>query len=170
MSNELLNLKRRSLAMGLCGQYKQLWDEASDRNTLAMIATDPNGAEFLCDAFAFGWGMTVGYMKENFADFLSPEYTIPHGGYSSRLYIDEIISCRTDTTVSIFLGCTGAIRIPEWMVCKIYIADNSGKSIIVENLGEAEIYLYGNARIIEKGHRRAKVKHLTESAWHRKKQ
>ena len=69
--NELLNLKRNALMLGLCGEYKDRWDKCSNKKELIDLALDSNGVEFIADAITFGWGCSQEFLLNEFADFIN---------------------------------------------------------------------------------------------------
>ena len=86
-NNELLNMKRKALMLGLCGEYKKKWDSCTSKKELMDLVLDSNGVEFLADAITFGWGCSQEFLLNEFADFINGRYQRKKDGYTSELYV-----------------------------------------------------------------------------------
>lgn len=156
-SKSILELKRKALAMGLCGGYKGLWDKATNRKELADMALDINGADFLCASVSKGWGLSKGFLLNNFNGLINGNYVANCGngnGYTSEIYIGHKGNITARTTILIVLYSDVTIHVPINHVCRIFAAGNT--NIFVECNGVCEFvdYLDNNMRYLvsDNGH------------------
>ena len=47
MERDMLFFKHNAIEKGLCQQYTEMWDCASDKESLVRMATDSNGASYM---------------------------------------------------------------------------------------------------------------------------
>lgn len=142
-SKSILELKRKALAMGLCGDYKGMWDNSTTQRDLVDMATDINGADFLCASVAKGWGLTKDFLLSNFNGLINGDYVAKCGkdnGYTSEIYIGHSGDITARTTILIVLYSDATIHVPINHVCRIFLAGN-GEIHIVAN-GHCEIVDY----------------------------
>ena len=144
--NELLTFKRKLSALGLCRQYTDKWAECRDKASLVKLATDINGAQTMCDALAFGYGMPLDYIKANFADYINGGYVVDHGGYTSELFVGYNDTITVRSTLVILLGCRCKVVVPENRICRIFAA---GSLVDIECHGECEVEYYTDKRAPE---------------------
>ena len=167
MISTLNELKRRSIALGLCGRYKGAWDECSSPQDLCDLATDINGLAFLCDACSFGWGGTFNadYIADRFADFINGRYTRNKDGYTTALYCKDEGVVYARTTALCLIDCTSTVIVPHDSMVEILVGGNS--DITVMNLGKiTKLAIYGNATVNGR-HRAESTERITESIWKR---
>lgn len=141
MSNELLTLKRNAIKLGLCGEYKERWDNAKDKKDLIDIVLDANGVEFLCDGCAFGWGLAPEYIESAFSDFINGKYISKQKGYTSALYVNNTEDVEINTTIATFINCKCTVRVSVNQASKIYMVNSAIEFI---NNGHLELIAYGN--------------------------
>ncbi len=114
--------------MGLCGEYKDKWANAATPKDLVDIASDINGADFLCASAAKGWGLSKEFLLNNFRGFINGEYTSRHGdgaGYTSEIYIGHNGNITARATIIIVLYSNATVYIPKNHVCRIFAACNT---------------------------------------------
>ena len=164
--NELLNLKRNALMLGLCGEYKDRWDKCSNKKELIDLALDSNGVEFLADAITFGWGCSQEFLLNEFADFINGRYQRKKNGYTSELYVHLKGTIILQSTITLVVGGDADIIVPDNFVGKLYICGGS-HLIFSHNRGELELYVYGDSNVKEKSGTSLKVnrKDIKESQW-----
>lgn len=131
-SKSILELKRKSLAMGLCGEYKGKWDNSATPKDLVDIAIDINGADFLCASVAKGWGLSKDFLLNNFNGLINGNYVANYGkgnGYTSEIYIGHKGDVTVRTTILIVLYSDVTIHVPINHVCRIFAAGNTNVSV-----------------------------------------
>lgn len=160
MENELLTLKRNACMLGLCGQYKTMWDACRNKKDLIDMALDANGVEFMADSIAFDWGLSKEYLMKEFSDFINGKYQRNKGGYKSRMYVGYEGDITIDSTITLLVGCKGKVVVPCSMVASIYVC--GGCDIDVKNDGVVYLYAYGSSN---KVHGNAKVIQCKVSDW-----
>lgn len=139
--SEMLDFKRRAVALGLCGVYKEQWDCASGARELVDIALDANGIEFMAESVGGGWGLSPGYLSRTFGEYINGEYLSRQGGYSSELWVSHSGEVVPRGTLSLFVDCEGCITIPKGRVCRVYLTSCCDVEIACE--GECEVLCYG---------------------------
>lgn len=150
--NELLTLKRASLILGLCGEYKKRWDSCCTKEDLIKLSMDANGVEFMADSIAFGWGLSKEYLTKEFSEYINGKYLIREKGYTSEMFVglteDKI---KPRSTLSLFVGCNCTILLQNHFVGKIYTCGGSNIEIDTGDCIMCELYIYGsnnNIRIL----------------------
>lgn len=148
-SKSILELKRKSLAMGLCGDYKGRWDNATTNKDLVNIVSDINGADFLCASVAKGWGLCKEFMLDNIPEYINGKYIARHGGrngYTSEIYVGHKGDITVRTTILIVLYSDVTIHVPINHVCRIFSAKNTFVRVkcngICDFVDYSDIYLH----------------------------
>ena len=143
MDNELLKLKRNAVILGLCGQYKSIWDGCKSKKDLIDTAIDANGIEFMADSIAFDWGLSKEFILSEFGEYINGKYQRMRDGYSSELYVgaeSNTISVRS--TLNLFAYCDGVTTfVPNGCFCRIYLVKCHNAHI--KNDGKFELVVYG---------------------------
>lgn len=139
-SRSIIELKRKALALNLCGTYKERWDRAETDKDLIDIATDINGADFMCAAAQNGWGLTEQILTTRFAPFINGRDKSFHNGYSSSMYCAYMSDIIVGTTILIVMYSSCKIIVPESSVCKLFLSKNT--KIQIQNNGIAEVICY----------------------------
>jgi hypothetical protein len=161
MSN-LLDLKRKSIALGLCDRYKGMWDSAVSKKELMAIAMDSNGISYIADGCAFGWGLTQEYIEKEFGDYING-YVVNLDGYTSSLWVGAKETLKEPkSTLSLFFKCDCSITIPKGDICTLYVV-NSDIELHCE--GKCELYIYGSGNIITGINENVRVNMFEESQW-----
>lgn len=166
--NELLNLKRNALMLGLCGEYKDRWDKCSNKKELIDLALDSNGVEFLADAMTFGWGCTQEFLLTEFADFINGRYQRKKNGYTSELYVEPHGEIELRSTLTVIAGGSANVIVPPNFFGRVYVCGDGGSLIFGSNGGSIELFVYGeNERAVTKYATSLKVnrKDIKESQW-----
>lgn len=129
--------------MGLCGDYKGVWDKSTTQKDLVNIAADINGADFLCASVAKSWGLTKDYIRNNFKGLINGSYVARCGkdkGYTSEIYVVHKGDITVRTTILIVLYSDVTIHVPINHVCRIFSAGNT--KIDVQCDGNCELIDY----------------------------
>ena len=141
--NELLNLKRNALMLGLCGEYKDRWDKCSNKKELIDLALDSNGVEFLADAMTFGWGCTQEFLLTEFADFINGRYQRNKNGYTSELYVKPRGVIRLRSTITVIVSGSANVIVPYGFIGKVYVCGDGGSLIFGCYGGSIDLFVYG---------------------------
>lgn len=158
--NDLLTFKRNAMMLGLCGPYKDKWDEATSKESLMDIAFDSNGIEMLADAASFGWGMDIQYMKRTFSDYINGKWKRCKDGYSSCLYVDYDGKIEQECTITTVLSSKVTFNVPKGHVCKLYVG---GESVVnITGGGICYVYSYGENKVTGTF---KQLKCITKSEW-----
>lgn len=162
----LVDLKRKSILMGLCEKYREKWDACASKKQLVDMALDSNGIEFMADAIAFGWGLSKEYLMQEFGEFMNGFYRRQEEGYASEMYIGAHEVLSAESTLLLIGYCDDIeIEIPEHAVCRIYIC--GGSSVRIENNGKVELLVYGagNNIVVKNYGGTVLRKDVTKSKW-----
>lgn len=128
---------------GICESYTLLWDKAGSKKQLMDIAMSAQGADFLCDSIAKGWGISPSEITSRFKRYINGEYTHEaKSGYTSVLYCNYYGSIEAEDTLVILIDCDVTISIPDWAVCSIYATGKTNMSII--GGGRVRLLSYGD--------------------------
>ena len=128
---------------GICENYALLWDKAGSKKQLMDIAMSAQGADFLCDSIAKGWGLSPDEIVRRFKRYINGVYTYEaQSGYTSVLYCKYYGAIDAEDTLIILIDCDVTINIPDWAVCSIYATGNTNISII--GGGRVRLLAYGN--------------------------
>lgn len=139
---ELLELKKKAEALGLCKECKSRWDDCEDKEDYVKMALDGKGVEFLCDGFQFKWGLKSKFIKDNFSEYINGKYLcVNPDGDSSELYCRFRGNVIVRSTVLVIIDCMADIEVPADVSVKIYIAGNS--QVRIRAAGEVRIINYG---------------------------
>lgn len=165
MINTLQELKRRSVALGLCDRYKGGWDSCTTAGELYDLATDINGLEYICDATTFGWGgsFNTRYIAERFGDLINGAYKRDKDGYTTVLYCRYEGVVTVHDTVICLLDSKATVIVPPDQYPTIIVAAGSDVNII--GMGRiSEVIIYGDSKV--RGGRKAeRTTSITESRW-----
>lgn len=167
-NNELLNMKRKALMLGLCGEYKKKWDSCASKKELIDLVLDSNGVEFLADAITFGWGCSQEFLLNEFADFINGKYQRKKDGYTSELYVEPHGKIELRSTLTVIAGGRASVIVPPNFFGRVYVCGDGGSLIFGSNGGSIELFVYGeNERAVTKYATSLKVKRkdIKESQW-----
>lgn len=149
MEGELLKLKRNAIMLGLCGQYKGIWDNCKSKKDLVDVAIDVNGIEFMADSIAFDWGLSEEFLVTEFDEYINGKYRRIKDGYSSELHVGEgNNTISVVSTLNLFAYSKNiTIYVPQDSFCRIYLAKCS--NVRIKNDGKFELCVYGDCGNIE---------------------
>lgn len=145
-NNELLNMKRNALMLGLCGGYKEKWDACTSKKELINLVLDSNGVEFLADAITFGWGCSQGFLLKEFSDFINGKYQRKKDGYTSELYVEPYGVIELRSTITVIAGGKASVIVPPNFFGKVYVCGDGGSLIFGSNGGSIELFVYGEKK------------------------
>ena len=128
---------------GICEKYALLWDKAGSKKQLMDIAMSSQGADFLCDSIAKGWGISIDEIYSKFKRYINGVYTYEDSsGYTSVLYCKHYGAIDAEDTLVILIDCDVTITIPDWAVCTIYATGFTNISIV--GGGRVKLMAYGD--------------------------
>lgn len=145
-NNELLNMKRNALMLGLCGEYKMEWDACTSKKELIDLVLDSNGVEFLADAITFGWGCSQEFLLKEFSGFINGKYQRKKDGYTSELYVEPHGVIELRSTITVIAGGKASIIVPPNFFGKVYVCGDGGSLIFGSNGGSIELFVYGEKK------------------------
>ena len=128
---------------GICESYALLWDKAGSKKQLMDIALSAQGADFLCDAIAKGWGLSTQEIVARFKRYINGVYTYEApSGYTSVLYCKYYGAIDAEDTLVVLIDCDATINVPDWAVCSIYATGFTNLSIV--GGGRVRLIAYGD--------------------------
>lgn len=128
---------------GICESYALLWDKAGSKKQLMDIALSAQGADFLCDSIAKGWGLSPDEIVSRFKRYINGTYTYEaSSGYTSVLYCQYYGAIEAEDTLVVLVDCDVTISVPDWAVCSIYATGFTNISII--GGGRVRLVAYGD--------------------------
>lgn len=141
-NNELLNMKRNALMLGLCEEYKKKWDTCTSKKELIDLVLDSNGVEFLADAITFGWGCSQEFLLKEFSGFINGKYQRKKDGYTSELYVEPHGVIELRSTITVIAGGKASVIVPPNFYGKVYVCGDGGSLIFGSNGGSIELFVY----------------------------
>lgn len=128
---------------GICEEYALLWDKAGSKKQLMEIAMSSQGADFLCDSIAKGWGISPDEISSKFSRYLNGAF-VYHDvlGYSSVLYCQHFGTIEVEDTLVILIDSDVVLSVPDMAVCEVYATGVTTLSII--GGGHVRLVAYGN--------------------------
>lgn len=152
----------------ICDRYAEKWDSAGSKKGLMDLALSAQGADFLCDGIAKGWGISVDEIKKRFGKYINGRYVYEdEGGYSSVMYCGYEGSIDVESTLVVLIDSDVVLSIPDWHVCDIYA---TGKvSISVVGGGRVRLIAYGDAGnvVVESVDSGCRFRRIQKNGWSR---
>lgn len=163
--SEILRMKRSAVALGLCGRYRSGWDSAVSREDLVRLALDANGAAFLADAMAFGWGLTEEFIIREFGPYINGRHVVAQDGYTSEMYVGHVGAVKARTTLIFCAGCDISLEVDKLSACEIYCVRTKMRAACD---GFCTINEYGDGNGISvSGTGKVRIRPVTASGWRR---
>lgn len=128
----------------ICDRYAEKWDSAGSKRGLMDLALSSQGADFVCDGIAKGWGISADEIRRRFGKYINGRYVYEdESGYSSVMYCGYEGSIDVENTLVVLIDSDVVLSVPDWHVCDVYA---SGKvSISVVGGGRVRLIAYGDA-------------------------
>ena len=152
----------------ICDRYAVLWDSAGSKRCLMDLALSAQGADFVCDGIAKGWGISSGEIVKRFGKYINGRYVYEgEGGYTSVMYCGYEGSIDVDTTLLVLIDSDVVLVVPDWMVCDVYASGNVSVSIV--GGGRVRLVAYGDAGdvVVESIDSGCRFKRIQKSHWSR---
>ena len=160
MEDEMMKYKKNALlgnisAEPLCQSYKQAWRSCgNDKEMLVRLAMKQQSIPHFSTACYKNLGLTKGYIKENFKDYING-YVIRNAdgvdGYTYGLYVDWDYSnaLEISTDVSSLMWCVGInIVVPKCKCPTIYISNSSKVRMICNGYNTVNVKLFDDSKIV----------------------
>ena len=140
---DLLQFKRNAKSRDLCRLYTDMWNSCKSKEDLVRMASDSNGALYMCESITEKWGLSSEYIKENFEGYCEGQ-PIKQRGYNSCMLCEYNGTYTNSNTIMLVINSTCDIVL-DTKVCEIFVCDNSHINIINNNNNQASIHLFGNS-------------------------
>ena len=128
----------------ICDRYAERWDSAGSKKGLMDLALSSQGADFVCDGIAKGWGISAEEISRRFGKYINGRYVYEdESGYSSVMYCGYEGSIDVDTTLLVLIDSDVVLSIPDWHVCDVYASGKVGISVV--GGGRVRLIAYGDA-------------------------
>lgn len=127
----------------ICDRYAVLWDGCGSKKGLMDLALSAQGADFLCDGVAKGWGISSEEIVKRFGKYINGRYVYEdEGRYSSVMYCKYVGSIDVESTLVVLIDSDVVLSIPDWHVCDIYATGKTNISIV--GGGRVRLIAYGD--------------------------
>lgn len=152
----------------ICDRYAAMWDNAKSKKSLVDLGLSVQGADFVCDGIAKGWGISVDEIKRRFGKYINGRYVYEdESGYSSVMYCGYEGSIDVDTTLVVLIDSDVVLVVPDWHVCDVYA---SGKvSVSIVGGGRVRLIAYGDAGdvVVDSVDSGCRFRRVQKSSWSR---
>lgn len=139
---DLRQFRENARKDGLCAEYSEIWDNCSSKKQIMDMCLGSKGVDYLCDAYAKGWGISSSEIYSKFKPFINGNYTFNNSKYTSSLYCRYKGSLIASTTLLTFVDSDVTITIPKYSICKVYATGKT--NIELKGGGECIVVAYGN--------------------------
>lgn len=141
---DLEKFRENARREGICDRYAALWDGCGSKRGLMDLALSSQGADFVCDGIAKGWGISADEIVKRFGRYINGVYTYEDAsGYSSVMYCKYYGEIVVDDTLLLLIDCDATVFVPDWAVCDIYATGFTNLSIV--GGGRVRLIAYGDA-------------------------
>lgn len=150
--HNLFYFYKNAIQRDLCGEYKKLWKQCKDdKQKLMNLALMQQSLPYFVSAIAEGFGLSIGYLKKEFADFINGNY-VAHDvdgveGYTSSMWVDYNDDKTVTEDVTAYIQCEGDVTIEESKCPTIYVANNSDINVLLEGFNSARFYVFDKSHI-----------------------
>lgn len=141
--NELIDLKKKALNLGLCDEYKTKWDSASNKSDLITMALDAKGIDFMADSISNGWGVSTDFLKKKFPEYANGTVVKNPNGYTSSMFVESKNGIDIKTTLVLLVSCNCDAKVPKEVMTNLYICGHSNVNVACD--GYCQVYLYGDS-------------------------
>lgn len=139
--DELATFKSRALRHGVCASYLDKWDAACSKKQIADMALSVQGAEYVCQSMAEGWGISPGYIANDFGSYINGRYKAANDGYTSRVYCKYNGKITVDATLIIIIDSIADIDVPPNAMCEVFCCGPC--RLAISGGGRATFVCYG---------------------------
>ena len=128
----------------ICDRYAELWDRAGSKRGLMDLALSAQGADFVCDGIAKGWGISADEIRRRFGKYINGRYVYEdESGYSSVMYCGYEGSIDVESTLVVLIDSDVVLVVPDFCVVDIYATGNVSLSVV--GGGRVRLIAYGDA-------------------------
>ena len=152
----------------ICDRYAERWDSAGSKRCLMDLALSAQGADFLCDGIAKGWGISADEIGRRFGKYINGRYVYEdEGGYSSVMYCGYEGSIDVESTLVVLIDSDVVLFVPDWHVCDVYASGNVSLSIV--GGGRVRLIAYGDAGdvVVDSIDEGCRFRRIQKSHWSR---
>ena len=165
---DLEQFRENARSEAICDRYAVLWDSAGSKKGLMDLALSAQGADFVCDGIAKGWGISVEEIMRRFGRYINGRYVYEgEGGYTSMMYCGYEGSIDVESTLLVLIDSDVVLVVPDWLVCDVYASGKVGISIV--GGGRVRLVAYGDAGdvVVESIDSGCRFKRIQKSHWSR---
>lgn len=165
---DLEKFRENARREGICDRYAALWDGCGSKRGLMDLALSSQGADFLCDGIAKGWGISADEIVKRFGRYINGVYTYEDAsGYSSVMYCRYYGEIVVDDTMLVLIDCDATVVVPDWAVCDIYATGFTNLSIV--GGGRVRLIAYGDKSdvTVESVDEACRFKRIQKLCWSR---
>lgn len=152
MENDLFYFYKNAITSGLCEEYKLKWKQCKgNKRELMNLALAQQSIPYFVTAINEGYGLSIGYLKQEFADYINGKYvgidTDGVKGYTSSMWVDydEYKTAKED--VNVYINCGGYLSVEECRCPTIYVSNLSDINVLLDGYNTVRFYLFDKSRI-----------------------
>lgn len=152
----------------ICDRYAESWDRAGSKRVLMDLALSAQGADFVCDGIAKGWGISSCEIVKRFGKYINGRYVYGDAsGYSSVMYCGYEGSIDVETTLVVLIDSDVVLSVPDWHVCDVYASGSVSLSIV--GGGRVRLIAYGDAGdvVVESVDNGCRFRRVQKNGWSR---
>lgn len=122
----------------LCEEFSNIWDSCKSKKQYMDMCLCVKGMDYVCDAYAKGWGMDKEAFNTEFKNFINGRFIYEDEGCLSEMYCDFKGNVSVKTNYLMILDSDIKLSLRKGFCYQIFA---SGKCNI-EFEGEANVYLF----------------------------
>ena len=138
---DLKQFRKNAAADGLCAEYSAIWDNCQSKVQIMEMCLGAKGLDYLCDAYAKGWGITSDAILSSFSRFINGKYIYDNGKYSSTIYCEYKGIIEANTTAICLIDCDAEIILKENYICEVYATGKCKLKFV--GIGSVVLVAYG---------------------------
>lgn len=137
MGNELLDFRRRAIALDLCDEYKRRWNACKNSADFAKLASNIEGMRFMADSSAYGWGLSTEFLSSFLKDHINGKAVIEQDGYTGEIYVGFKGKTKINATLTLFIDCDCEVEVDQ-AISQVFVA---GGDVVFHNKPENELII-----------------------------
>lgn len=152
MEHDLFYFYKNAIASGLCEEYKLKWKQCKgNKRELMDLALAQQAIPYVVTAIYEGYGLSIGYLKQDFADYINGNYVAIGAdgveGYTSSMWVEYHGDKIASEDVNAYIGCDGYLSIEECKCPTIYVSNLSDIDVMLEGYNTVRFYVFDKSRI-----------------------
>lgn len=148
----MLFFRKNAILADLCKEYNDKWAACrGDKERLMRLVLMRQSAPFFADYCYRGRGLTKGYCKREFGEYLNGRtFDGVDGvdGYTSAMYIDPPTGLQIASDTAQLLWCDNVdVKIPKTKCPTLYVSNRSTVNITIDGYSSISVYLFDESTV-----------------------